>query len=326
MGYRIDIENMSPEAIKKVVLGVLVGIAAIVLLSTTLYSVGPEEAGVIQRFGRYVRTTRPGLHGKIPFGVETAKKVKVKRIFKEEFGFKTLRSGIETLYGKKVLDESLMLTGDLNSAVVEWIVQYKIKDPVVFLFNVRNVRDAIRDISESTMRQIIGDRSVDEVLTVGRIEAGEKAQEKLQEILDSYNIGIQIVTVKLQDVNPPDEVKPAFNEVNEAKQDRERLVNEAWKEYNEAIPKAKGDAENLIKSAEGYAISRINTAQGDASLFLAVCKEYKSAREVTRRRLYLEALEEILPQLERKYVIDKEQKGLLPLLQLGGLNPKEGKE
>ena len=310
------IERISPEAIGKILWVGIGVIVLIVLLSTSIYSVGPDQVGVIRRFGKYVRTTPPGLHAKIPFGVEKATRVRVKHVFKEEFGYRTLRPGVKTSYSGKILDESLMLTGDLNIAVVEWTVQFKIKDPIAFLFNVRDIRDTIRNVSESAMREIVGDRSIDEVLTVGRIEAEEKAQEKIQELLNSYKTGIQVVTVKLQDVNPPDEVKPAFNEVNEAKQDKEKLVNEAWKEYNEVIPRAKGEAEKTIKSAEGYAISRVNTARGDASRFLEIYKEYKIAKDVTRRRLYLEALKDILPQLGRKYIVDKEQKGILQLLQL----------
>jgi len=297
---------------------VILGIVVLVILFSTFYAVGPEEVGVIKRFGRYVRMTDPGLHVKIPFA-ETVTRVKVKRIFKEEFGFRTLRPGVKTLYApEKWEDESLILTGDLNVAVVEWIVQYKIVDPYNYLFKVRDVQKTIRDMAESAVRLVVGDRSVDEVLTVGRMEVATEAQKKLQEILDFYQTGIKIVTLKLKDVNPPDPVKPSFNEVNEARQDRERFINEAWRAYNKVIPKAKGEAEKIIAEAEGYAINRVNRAKGEAERFLALWSEYKKAPEVTRRRLYLETLAKVLPQVGKVYVVDSEQKTILPLLSLEG--------
>ncbi len=295
----------------------IVGIIIIVVLVSTFYSVGPEELGVIRRFGRYARTSEPGLHVKAPF-METVTKVRVLHVFKEEFGFRTLQAGERTIYAPGRFDEeSLMLTGDLNVAVAEWIVQYRVLDPVNYLFNVRDPSETIRDISEAAMRQIVGDRSVDEVLTVGRIEIGQEVQRKLQEILNFYQAGIQIITVKLKDVNPPDPVKPAFNEVNEAKQERETIINEAWQTYNKIIPKARGEAEKTISEAEGYAINRVNQAEGDASKFVAIWEEYRKAKDVTRRRLYLETLGEVLPKMGRKYIIDSQQQGILPLLSLG---------
>jgi len=242
----------------------------------------------------------------------------VKHVFKQEFGFATARAGVRTTYQRGDFSaESLMLTGDLNSAVVEWIVQYKIADPVLYLFKVRGVEETLRDVSEAAMRQIVGDRSVTEVLTIGRREVSVEAALLMQELLDKYGTGIEIVTVNLKDVNPPDSVKPAFNEVNQAKQERERLINEAWSEYNRAIPAAEGEAQRLIRDAEGYALARVNRAQGDAERFVAVWKEYSRARDVTKRRLYLEIMTEILPSIENKYIIDPELKSLIPLLQLG---------
>jgi len=209
-----------------------------------------------------------------------------------------------------------MLTGDLNSAIVEWIVQYRIGNPVDYLFNVRNVTDIIRDASESVMRQVVGDRSVDEVIILSRREVALEAKEQLQNILNSYKTGIHVVTLELKDVNPPDPVKPAFNEVNEAKQEKERMVNEAWESYNKVVPKARGEAEKTIRQAEGYALNRVNRAKGDANKFLAIWKEYNRSKDVTRRRLYLETLNEVLPKIGRKYVVDSEQKGLVQLLRL----------
>lgn len=303
--------------VKKVIIGIILGILGIIFLSTLLYQVGTEEVGVITRFGKFLATTQPGLHMKIPYGVDHVDKVPVERVQKEEFGFRTLSAGVRTEFVKgRNPEESLMLTGDLNSAIVEWIVQYRIADPVDYLFKVRSVRSTIRDASETVMRQVVGDRSVDEVIILSRREVAQEAAEMLQNILNSYETGIQIVTLELKDVNPPDPVKPAFNEVNEAKQEKERMVNEAWEAYNKVIPKAAGEAEKTIRQAEGYALNRVNRAKGDANKFVAVWKEYNRSKDVTRRRLYLETLDEVLPRVGRKYIIDSEQKGLLQLLSL----------
>ncbi|MCD6117422.1 FtsH protease activity modulator HflK [bacterium] len=301
---------------KNGVIAVLI-IIGLILLFSGFYTVGPDEQGVIQRFGKYTRTTESGLHMKMPFGVESVRKVKVKYVFKEEFGFRTLKAGVRTIYSnKQYTDESLMLTGDLNLAVVEWIVQFKVKDARDYIFNVRNADETLRDISEAVMREVVGDHSVTEVLTTGRIDIANKVEERLQSILDYYKSGINIVTVKLQDVNPPDIVKPAFNDVNEARQEKERMINQAWQAYNKAIPQAKGEAKQRIQAAEGYALNRINRAQGDAANFIAVWKAYRNAKDVTRKRLYLETLTEVLPRVNKKYIIDIDQKGILPFLDL----------
>lgn len=296
-------------------------IIIIIFLATTFYSVGTESVGVIQRFGRYVRTTQPGLHLKLPFGIEKVTKVPVTRILSQEFGFRTAKPGIRTIRSKQaLLNESLMLTGDLNVVVVDWIVQYKVKDPRAYLFNVRHVSETIRDVSEAAMRQVVGDRSVDGVLTIERIQVGDDAAQKMQEILDSYEAGIHIVTVKLQDVNPPDPVKPAFNSVNEAKQEKEQTINEAMKEYNTIIPKSRGEAERTIKEAEGYAIDRVNRADGDASRFVNLWRQYSKAKDVTRRRIYMETMAKVFPKVERKYIVDESEQGVLRLLPLGELS------
>jgi membrane protease subunit HflK len=292
-------------------------ILALYLVFSTFYAVEPDEVGVILRFGKYVRTTEPGLHAKIPFSIERLYRVKIKHIFKEEFGFRTISAGIRTEYEeRRFLDESLMLTGDLNAADVEWIVQYKVKDARAYLFNVRNIRNTMRNVSETGMRQVVGDRSISDVLTVGRVEIGHDVESIMQALLDKYNAGVQIVTVKLQGVDPPDPVKPAFNEVNEARQEMERMINQAWAEYNKAIPKAKGEAEKTIRAAEGYAINRVNRSKGDAERFIALWAEYQKAKDVTKRRLYIEMMAEILPTIEKKYIIDADQKGILPFLDL----------
>lgn len=297
---------------------IIIGLLIAVFLISSLYSVGPDEVGVVKRFGRYVRITNPGLHIRIPFGIEKVNNVKVKYIFKEEFGFRTLKPGVVSRYSQReYFGESLMLTGDLNVVVVEWIVQFKVKDPVKLLFNIKNPRDTIRNISEAVMRQVVGDNSVSEVLTTRRVEVNIAMQKKLQEILDSYDSGIQIVTVKLQDVNPPDPVKPSFNEVNEAKQEKEKVINQAWEAYNKAIPEARGKAEKTIREAEGYALNRVNKAKGDAAKFVSIWQAYMKAVDVTRKRLYLEAMHEIIPKAGKKYIIDPSQQSILPLLRLG---------
>jgi membrane protease subunit HflK len=315
---RVGNEDIELPAVKMIwVYLAVIGILGLWLVFSTYYTVDADEVGVIQRFGKYTRTTDPGLHFKIPFSVETVKKVRVQRVFKEEFGFRTVQAGVNTQYsGKDYSGEALMLTGDLNSAVVDWIVQYRIKDPVKYLFHVRNVVETLRDASESVMREVVGDHSVDEVIVLSRQDIEVLAQQSTQALLDEFETGIDIVTIKLQDVNPPKSVQPAFNEVNQARQEKERIINEALEAYNKVIPQAKGQAEQTIRQAEGYATNRVNRAKGDAENFLAVWKEYNKAQDVTRRRLYLETLLDVLPKLEKIYIIDEQQKGLIPLLQL----------
>ena len=306
---------------------IIVAIFVVLMIATGLYSVGADEVGVIQRFGKYMRRTNPGLHLKLPFGIETARKVKVKKVFKEEFGFRTVKADIRTKYASSgYKDESLMLTGDLNVAEVEWIVQYKVKDAYDYLFKIKDPVETLHAMSEAVMRRVVGDRSVTEVLTVGRIEIAKEVEVGLQDLLDQFESGIQIVTVKLQDVNPPEPVRPAFNEVNRAKQDKEKMINEAWEDYNKRIPKAQGEAEQRIAEAEGYALERVNRSLGDVALFKQVYAEYRRAPDVTRRRLYLETMSEMLPRLKYIYIVDEKQKSILPLLDLGGARKGGGEE
>ena len=299
---------------------VVIVVAVLFLLFTSYYQVEPEEVGVIQRFGAYVRTTEPGPHLKIPFGVETVQKVPVQRQLKMEFGFRTVLPGVRTEFASPAAAqaESLMLTGDLNVAVVEWIVQFRIRDPKAFLFNVRDVPETFRYMSEASVRQVVGDHSVDEVITIGRAEIALAAKEELQRLCDLYDIGIEVQQLVLQDVNPPDPVRPAFNEVNQAIQEKERSINEAWAEYNQAVPRAQGEAEQMVRAAEGYALERENRALGDARRFEALYAEYRKAPDVTRKRMYLETMTELLPQLGRKLVLDEKASGVLPLLSLDG--------
>ena len=294
------------------------GLLALVLFFISVYQVQPDEAGVVTRFGRYARVTDPGLHFVVPF-VESVTKVPVERQLKEEFGFRTVEAGVRTVYDeRRFLEESLMLTGDLNVAVVEWIVQFKVQDPRAYLFNVRDIRSTFRDMSEAAMRDVVGDHSVDEVLTVGRERIAAQAKDLLQEINDRYETGISVQQLVLQDVNPPDSVKPSFNEVNEAIQEKERLTNEALAEYNQAIPRARGDAQRLIQEAEGYAAERVNRARGEAARFEAIHTEYRNAPRVTRARMYLETLSEVMPKLGQKVILDEGGANILPLLNLNG--------
>ena len=293
------------------------------------YEVGPDEVGVVQRFGRYLRTTNPGLHMKLPLGMETVRDIKVTHVFKEEFGFRTVAAGVRTIYtgrddssqdtgagqdsrfpgSDSFLEESQMLTGDLNVAIVEWIVQYTVKDPVAFAFRVRDPRETIRNMSEAMMRLVIGDHTINQILTSGRENIQTEMVQKLQEVLDSYGSGIDIRNVILQDVTPPDPVKPSFNEVNEARQEKEKMINQAWEEYNRVIPKAKGEA-------EGYTLDRVNRAKGDAERFTLTLAAYQKAPEVTKRRLYLETMQLLFPQLKDKVLMDEAGKNVLPLLKL----------
>ncbi len=299
---------------------VFMGIIIISLLYaafTAIYSIGPDEVGVVQRFGKYVRTTDPGLHVKLPLGIEKVTPIKVKKIFKEEFGFRTTVPGVRSVYAsRKYPEESLMLTGDLNILDVRWIVQYKVEDPVKLLFKTRNPLGNVRAMSEVVMRRLCGDYTVDEVLTTKREEIADLAEKQLQALMDKYQTGIKIVTFKLMDVNPPDEVKPAFNEVNEAKQEREKMINEAWEEYNKAIPQAHGEAIRTINQAEGYALDKVNRAKGESERFLDTWEEYKNAPAITKKRMYLETMANVLPNTGKKYIIDSEQTSVLPLMRL----------
>ncbi|MBD3226119.1 MAG: FtsH protease activity modulator HflK [Caldithrix sp.] len=320
---QFNLNDLRPPNISgKMIRWIVVGIIVVIFLFSSWFTVNPEEVGVVMRFGKYSRTTNPGLHFKIPFGVESVYKVPVQRQLKQEFGFRTAQAGVRTQYSSsRFQDESLMLTGDLNAAEVEWIVQYRINDPFKYLFKVRNAQQTFRDINEAVVRLIVGDRTVNEVLTVGRQEIASSVEVKIQELCDDYQTGIKVEQIVLQDVNPPDPVKPSFNEVNEAQQEKESLINQARSEYNKVIPRAKGEAQKVIEEARGYALERVNNAKGDAARFNALYNEYRKAEEVTKKRLYLEALNEILNKVGKKLVTDDKASGILPLFnfQSGGL-------
>jgi len=294
------------------------GVLLLLLLATSFYQIAPEEMGVILRFGKFVRTSDPGLHLRLPLGIEQLNKVPVQRQLKMEFGFRTTEPGVRTEYlvTSSSRAEARMLTGDLNVVDAEWIVQYKIKDAYNYLFKIRDVNSTFRYMNEAVVRGIIGDSSVDEVITVGRVRIAMEAKEELQRLCDMYEIGIEVNQLIFQNVDPPDPVKPSFNEVNESQQQKERKINEAWSEYNQEIPKAEGEAEQMIRAAEGYAMARVNNAQGDAERFKSVYREYARAPLVTRKRLYLEAILEFLPKVDKKIIFDENLKNLLPLLNL----------
>ena len=313
-----------PGAPAGAVKGIIALLVLLVLVISSCFTIEPEEVGVVLRLGKFQRNAEPGLHFRLPLGIERVTKVPIQRQLKEEFGFQTVSGGVRrerSQYSSRGREaESNMLTGDLNAAVVEWVVQYRIVDPYKYLFRVRNVRTTLRDMSEAVMRGVIGDRTVNEVLTVGRQEVAALVEVELQALCEQYENGIKIDQVVLQDVNPPDAVKASFNEVNQAQQEREKLINEAQSEYNRVIPRARGEAQQTIREAEGYALERVNTARGDSARFVAVYREYRVAPAVTRTRIYLETMSEIMPKITKKTIIDADMKGIVPFF---NLDPRE---
>ena len=313
-------ESNAPEIeqiIKKHYKAIITVIVILILVFNAFFQIDAEELGVITRFGKHNRTVSSGLRTKIPF-IEKVYKVAVERQKKQEFGFRTQQAGVRTQYtrtGSITKDEALMLTGDLNLANVQWVVQYRVDDPYNYLFQVRNADKTLRDISEAVTRQVVGDRTVNEVLTVGRAEIASKVKELVQDLSREYSLGVQIAQVVLQDVNPPEPVKQAFNSVNEAQQERETLINQAKSDYNKVIPKAKGQAEETIQKAQGYATRRVNNAQGEVARFNALYNEYIKAPEVTKKRIYLETLQEVIPMLGDKIILSEEGNNMIPLLQ-----------
>lgn len=295
---------------------ILIVVFLFIVLWSAFFQVEPEEVGVITRFGKYTTSVQPGLNFKIPL-IDRVTKVPVERQQKLEFGFRTVSADVRSQYTKGGLaGESLMLTGDLNLADVEWVVQFRIDDPYKYLFMVRNPEQTLRDISETTMRQVVGDRTVNEVLTVGRMDISQTVKDIMQVLCNEYSLGVKIEQVVLQDVNPPDPVKAAFNAVNQAQQEKETLINQAKSEYNKVIPHAHGQAQETIQKAEGYATARVNNALGEAARFNLLYQEYVKAPDVTRRRIYLETMQKVLPTLGNKVITDEDGKNVLPLLQM----------
>ena len=295
---------------------VIVGVVAIY---GSYYQVEPDEVGLVTRFGRFVRTCNPGPHAKFPFGIERVQKVPVQRQLKQEFGFRTLSAEIQSSYHKddRTNAEAVMLTGDLNVATVEWIVQYKISDPYKYLFKLRDVEETFRLMTEASMRTVVGDHSVTELLTVGRESIAARAKQLLSNLCKLYDNGISVQQLILQNVDPPEPVRPSFNAVNQAIQERERAINDAWAEYNQEIPRARGLAEQKVQAAEGYAVDRVNRAKGDAQRFVALEEQYRKSPEVTRARIYLETLAAVLPTAGKKLIFDEKAKGILPMFPLG---------
>jgi membrane protease subunit HflK len=305
-----------PSGAIVLILLVLAGLGA----WTAYYTVPSDSVAVVQRFGKYLKNVEPGLHFKLPLGIDMATIVPVKRQLKQEFGFTT--PGATDPYqsprdGKR---ETEMVTGDLNAALVEWVVQYRISDPVKFLFEVREPSETLRYVSESVMREVVGDRTVDEVITIGRQEIETEALAKMQALSTKYAMGISIDQVQLKNINPPQPVQASFNEVNQAQQEKEKLINEARRDYNKVIPLAEGEKDQRIREADGYRLKRINEAEGDVARFSALLAEYRKAPEVTRRRIYLETLQEVMPGIRSKIIVDEQTRSILPLLNLDSQN------
>lgn len=310
----IKIPKISPQMVILGVVGILILFAA----STIFYTVAPDEVAVIQRFGKYIGTTDQGLHFKFPFGIDKVTTVKTTFVYKQEFGFRTSSAGVQSEFiteGVQLDNEKLVLCGDLNVVAVEWVMQFTISDPYKYLFKVRNVEGTLRAVSEAAVKEVVGDHSVDEVITTEREEIGAKAKIKIQKILDNYDAGINISDVRLRNVNPPTrEVQDAFEAVNRAEQRREELIRNAEADYNRTVPRERGFAQQKIDQAKGNKQARINVANGEAAQFESILAQYSKAKEVTRKRLYLETLAQILPKVGRILILDGNLKGLVPFL------------
>jgi len=304
------------------IFGLVALVLAVLFVWTALYTVPSDSVAVVQRFGKYLKVVPPGLNWKLPMGVDLATIVPVKRQLKQEFGFGTPGASdrYQSPHPQDAQRETQMVTGDLTAALVEWVIQYRIADPASFLFEVREPRDTLRHVSESVMREVVGDRTVDEVITIGRQEIENEALVKMQELATKYEMGISIDQVQLKNINPPKPVQESFNEVNQAQQEKEKLINEARRDYNKVIPLAEGEKDQRIREADGYRLKRINEAEGDAARFTALLEEYKKAPEVTRRRIYIETLQEVLPGIDSKIIVDEKTHGILPLLNLDAQN------
>ncbi len=314
-----DVDWDALKRYKKLVFLVPIFMLIAVGALTSYYIVQPEEEAVVKRFGLVVAQKEPGLHFKLPFGIDTAQMVPTARVLKQEFGFRTQGIDGRTSYRKDSMhrDESLMLTGDLKVIDVEWVVQYRVSDPDKFLHQVRDPEQTLRDVSESVMRRIVGNSLGSDVLTEKRVQVANLSRAELQKAMEYFDLGIQISTIELQDVTPPEPVKPAFNEVNQAEQERERYINEAEKRRNQVIPRAEGQARQVIAEAQGYAAKRVNAAKGEADRFTSIYEAYLDAPDVTRQRMYLEMIDKVLPQAGRIFIMDENQTAPLPLLNLG---------
>lgn len=294
-------------------------------LWSAVYTIPSDSVAVVQRFGKYLKEVPAGLHIKMPLGIDRATIVPVKRQLKQEFGFST-PGATDPYQSSTVINserETQMVTGDLNAALVEWVVQYRIADPVKFLFKVRQPNETLRSVSESVMREVVGDRTVDEVITIGRQEIEYEALTKMQALSSKYEMGISIDQVQLKNINPPKPVQASFNEVNQAQQEKEKLINEARRDYNKVIPLALGEKDQRIREADGYRLKRINEAQGDVARFNALLAEYVKAPQVTERRIYLETMQAVLPKIRSKIIIDPNSPNILPWLDLNAVQEEQ---
>lgn len=309
---KLDFPNLSPKWL------VLAPLAVFLLVGvfSSYFTVSPESEAVVQRFGKFHSIAQPGLHFKLPFGIDTATIVPVRRQLKLEFGFNTSGSTNPDQSSQSPELERDMVTGDLNAAQVEWIVQYSISSPREYLFQVRDPGATLRDLAESVMREVVGDRTVDEVLTIGRTEIETESLLRLKELVGMLDMGISAEQIQLKNVNPPGPVQRSFDEVNRSQQEREQMINEANGEYNKVIPRAKGLADQRISGAEGFAVQRINEAEGDVARFKELLIQYDKAPAITKQRLYLETMNEVLPKLGSKIIIDEDAKQFLPLMNL----------
>ena len=297
---------------------IITPLAVLILVGgmSSFYTVGPESEAVVQRFGKFLTVAKPGLHFKLPFGLDKSTVLPVRRQLKLEFGFATPGATNDYQSSMSPELERDMVTGDLNAAQVEWILQYTISSPEAYLFQVRNPASTLRDLTESVMCEVLGDRTVDELLTTGRTEIEAQVLLKLKVVLEKLQMGVTADQIQLKNVHPPMQVQRSFDEVNRAQQEREQFINEAKGEYNKVIPKAKGLADQRVSAAEGFAIQRINEAEGDVARFKELLIQYDKAPAITKQRLYFETMNEVLPSLGSKIILDEDAKQFLPLLNL----------
>ena len=313
---QLHLRNLMPGGGQFGIFGIVILLLIGMGLWTSYYTVPSDSVAVVQRFGQYLKEVQPGLHFKLPLGIDLASIVPVKRQLKQEFGFSTPGASDPYQSPRDGHKETEMVTGDLNAALVEWVVQYRISEPVKYLFEVREPSATLRYVSESVMREVVGDRTVDEVITIGRQEIEIEALTKMQALTTKYAMGISIDQVQLKNINPPAPVQSSFNEVNQAQQEKEKLINEARRDYNKVIPLAEGEKDQRIREADGYRLKRVNEAEGDVARFTALLTEYSKAPQVTRRRIYIETMQEVLPGISAKIIIDEQARSILPLLNL----------
>lgn len=299
---------------------IFIAFVMLYMLASSFYKIETSEQGVVTRFGAFSHVVNPGPHFRLPFGIDEKYPINVTKIRELQFGF---RKAVRRLSQNTVRKESIMLTGDLNVAVVEWILQYKVADPTKYLFHAVNVEKIIHDTSISVMRRVVGDKLVEDILTTDRVQIAQDAKRITQEVIDTYDMGIHILKINLQNVTPPDPVKPAYNEINIARQEKEQMINQAKESYNKVIPAAKGKAQKKITEAEAYAIELVNTAKGDSERFNQVLKAYQAAPKITEKRLYLEMMEKIFSNMENLTIVDSKVKGLLPIFNQSVLGEKK---